>query len=151
MSPTNILRKASAKPASREQRRSGPRVRRDILIRAGAVTLRARLLDTPAADRIWQTLPIYSTAEPWGALVHFETHVETGREAEAVWTVKPGEIAFWADEDRIVIGFGPTPMSRSGEIRLPSPCNVCAIALDDVSVLAGVRPGERVAVLEADS
>ena len=151
MSPTNILRKASTKPVGRGARRGGARTRREILIRAGAVALRARLLDTPTADLVWQTLPIYSTAETRGALVHFETHVDTGLESEAVWTVKPGELAFWVEEDRIVIGYGTTPMSRPGEIRLPSRCNVWAIAVDDVAALAGVRPGESVAVLEADS
>ena len=149
MAPTNILREGSKRPAGRQ--RNSKRGRREILIRAGSIAIRARLLDTPTAERIWSTLPIYSTAETWGHLVHFETPAETGREPRAMWTVKPGEIAYWAEEDRVIIGFGPTPLSRAGEIRLQAPVNIWAVALDDVAVLAAVRPGERVAVLEADS
>ncbi len=149
MAPTNILRDGNTRPSARNR---GPRAaKREILVRAGTVAIRARLLDTPTADRIWSTLPIYSTAETWGRLVHFETPVETGREPGATWTLSAGQIAFWAEEDRVVVGFGPTPLSRLGEIRLQAPCNIWAVALDDVAALANVRPGERVAVLEADS
>lgn len=149
MAPTNILREGGKRPSSRQ--RSPKRARREILIRAGSVAIRARLLETPTAERIWATLPIYSTAETWGQLVQFETPAETGREPGATWTVKPGEIAYWAEEDRVILGFGPTPLSRAGEIRLQAPGNIWAVALDDVAALAAVRPGERVAVLEADS
>ncbi len=149
MAPTNILRDGSKRPSTRTR---GPKVtNREILIRAGTVAIRARLLHTMTADRIWSTLPIYSTAETWGHLVHFETPADTGREPGATWTVRVGQIAFWAEEDRVVIGFGPTPLSRPGEIRLQAPCNIWAVALDDVAALATVSPGERVAVLEADS
>lgn len=115
------------------------------------MAVRARLLATPTADRVWSTLPIYSTAETWGEAVHFETRVATGRETGARALVQPGEIALWSEEQRIIMAFGPTPLSRPGEIRLPLPCNVWAMALDDLSCLAEVRAGERAAVLVAQS
>lgn len=153
MAPTNLLRNSDRPPQADAGRLTRPRraAKREVLIRAGSVVIRARLLDTPTADRVWATLPIYSTAETWGEAVHFETHVETGREAGARWSIRPGDIAFWVEDHRIVIGFGPTPLSRPGEIRLPAPCNVWATALDDVRALAAVRPGEQVSVLVADS
>ena len=77
MPPTH---KRNASRAHRNGRLQKP-ARREIFIHAGRVVVRARLLDTPTAGRIWQTLPIYSTAETWGEAVHFETHAETGREA----------------------------------------------------------------------
>lgn len=151
MAPTNILRNRPA-PQGRGGLRSASRQpRREILIRAGRAAIRARLLDTPTADRIWATLPIYSTAETWGETLHFETPVETGREGLAKATMKPGDIAFWVEEDRIIIGWGPSPISKPGEIRLPAPCNVFAVALDDVAQLDAITPGERVAVLLAES
>jgi uncharacterized protein len=149
MSPTNILRRATAKPsiaAKPRQRRSG-RGARQILIRVGRAAIRARLLDTPTAERIWQTLPIYSTAEIWGRAVLFETHADAGREAAARASVEPGDIAFQSEEDRIIIAYGATPTSRRGEMRLPSPCNVWAVALDPVEQLSAVRAGESVAVI----
>ena len=150
--PTNLLRQSGRPgggPGSGQRRPR--RERREVLIRAGDLHIRARLKDTPTADRIWATLPIYSTAETWGQAIHFETNAETGREPGAKWNVKAGEIAYWVEEDRIIIAFGPTPLSRPGEIRLPAPCNLWATALDDVAPLASIRPGMEIAVLVAES
>ncbi len=124
---------------------------REILIRAGEVAIRARLLETPTADKIWKALPIYATAQTWGQEVYFGTPLSATPEADARDVVKGGEIAVWPDGDAIAIGFGPTPISRNGEIRLASPCNVWAHALDDVTALKSVHAGEKIAVIEADS
>ncbi|MBL8564283.1 MAG: hypothetical protein JNM89_01040 [Hyphomicrobiaceae bacterium] len=124
---------------------------REILIRAGHVAIRARLLETATADRIWQALPIYARAQTWGDEVYFATPVHAPVEAGAREVVKRGEIAYWPDGDAIAIGFGPTPISRGGEIRLASPCNIWAMALDDVTALGTVRVGDSIAVIEADS
>ena len=121
----------------------------DIVITAGKVKLRARLLDTPTARIIRRILPIYSTAETWGQSVHFETEAEAGRERAATLNVKPGEIAYWSEDDRIIVAFGPTPISGNGEMRMPSPCNVFALTEDDVSVLRSVRPGSQISVTAA--
>ncbi|MCB1520303.1 MAG: hypothetical protein KDJ37_06990 [Hyphomicrobiaceae bacterium] len=124
---------------------------REILIRVGDVAVRARLLDTPTADNIWSSLPIYAEAQTWGHEVYFRTPINQACEAGARDVVEPGEIAFWPDGDAIAIGFGPTPISRNGEIRLASPCNIWARAIDDVGLFRQVHAGERVAVIEADS
>jgi hypothetical protein len=124
---------------------------RQVLIRAGNVAIRAKLLDTPTAERIWNALPIYAAAQTWGREVYFKAPVTSHREPEAREVVDAGDIAFWPEGDSIAIGFGPTPISRRGEIRLASPCNVWARALDDVALLKAVYAGERVAVLQADS
>ena len=79
------------------------------------------------------------------------TAISAEREAGAREIIRAGEIAFWPDGDAIAIGFGPTPLSRDGEIRLASPCNIWALALDDVRQLKSVYAGERIAVIEADS
>ena len=42
-------------------------------------------------------------------------------------------------------------MSKRGEIRLASPCNIWALALDDVSRLKAVHAGEEVAVVAAET
>jgi uncharacterized protein len=153
VAPTNILRADNTRPKAGAAKSGGPAPeRREIVLRIGRVVLRARLKATPTADRIWQQLPIYGTAEVWGTgAVHFETHVETGRDPSARRNVKPGDIAYWVEDDRIIIGHGQTPISKVGEIRMPSPVNIWAEALDDVASLAAVRPGERVAILHADS
>ncbi len=123
---------------------------REILIRVGTVAIRARLLETSTADRIWEALPIYSDAQTWGHEVYFSAPVQHGVEEGAREVVEPGEIAFWPDGEAIAIGFGPTPISRDGEVRLASPCNIWAQALDDVRQLRCVHAGERIAVIGLD-
>lgn len=123
---------------------------RHILIKAGKVTIRARLLATPTADRIWDALPIYGAVQTWGQEVYFRTPISHDMEPGARLVVTKGEIAFWPDGDAIAIGFGATPISKRGEIRFTSKCNVWAIALDDVDQLKGVYAGEQVSVVESD-
>jgi hypothetical protein len=57
-----------------------------------------------------------------------------------------GDIFFWVEDDRVLIPFGTTPISRPGEIRLPRPCNVWAKAIDDVAPLKVVAAGEKVSM-----
>lgn len=124
---------------------------REVVIRAGDVAVRARLLDTPTAERIWAALPIYASAKTWGSEVYFDAPVRQAAEPGARETIKAGEIAFWPEGDVIAIGFGPTPLSRSKrEIRFAGPCNIWAQALDDVAQFRSVHAGEDIAVLEAD-
>jgi len=120
---------------------------RQILIQAGRVAIRARLLDTPTAERIWGALPIYASVQTWGREVWFRAPVSTAQEPEARDVVDAGEIAFWPDGDAISIGFGATPLSKDGEIRLTSPCNIWALALDDVGQLKSVYAGEKIAIV----
>ena len=146
--PTNILRKRNTGPRKPAARGEAHRPRR-VLITAGRIAIRAELCRTVTADRIWAALPLYSTAETWGGSVHFETPVETGRDSTARTLAALGDICFWVEDDRILIAFGRTPVSRPGEIRLPRPCNVCAKAIDDVTLLKDVAPGEKVSVTAA--
>ncbi len=124
---------------------------REIVIRSGGVAIRARLLDTPTAERIWQALPIYADARTWGQEIYFAVSLASPVEPCARDVVRRGEIAFWPEGAAIAIGFGPTPVSQKGEIRLASPSNIWAIALDDVAQLKTIYAGDRIAVLQADS
>ncbi len=123
---------------------------RKILFDFGPVTLEAELLSTPTAEAILAALPISSQVLTWGEEVYFETSVAVRREADARATVQAGEIAYWPDGNAIAIGFGRTPISAPGEIRLASPCNIWARALSDVRVLKSVAAGTKVTVSAMD-
>ena len=74
---------------------------------------------------------------------------DTAQYDMAVWLINgvAGEVYFWAEDGRILLPWGPTPISRPNEIRLPRPCNVWATALDDSAVFARVTPGEKVSLV----
>lgn len=122
-----------------------------ILIRAGDVAVRAELLKTPTAQKVRAALPIYATVHTWGDEIYFTVDFDCPEEPGAKDVMELGEIAFWPGGNAIAIGFGRTPASRGDEIRLVSPCNVWAHAVDDVRKFSSVRDGEEVAVLIADS
>ena len=112
----------------------------------GSTALEAELLDTATADAIWRRLPITGKALRWGEEVYFEIPVAVRREPEARAVVEAGEIAYWPDGNAIAMGFGPTPISAAGEIRLASPCNLWARAIGDVGSLRNVAAGTTVSV-----
>jgi hypothetical protein len=147
--PTNILRKQSKPSSQTGGRQTSPRKSglRRVLVKSGRVSVTAELLDTPTADRIWAALPVHSSAEPFGSAIQFEVPVESGRERGAKILATLGELYFWSEEDRVVLVFGPTPISRPGEIRLQAPCNVWARTSEDLSPLKKIGPGEKISLI----
>ena len=117
-----------------------------ILFDFDGLTLEADTLDTPTANAILAALPLEVRVQTWGEEVYFGTGVSVPREKDARAVVKAGEIAYWPDGEAIAIGFGRTPISAAGEIRLASPCNIWAKAIGDVKTLKPVRAGSRVRV-----
>ena len=120
---------------------------RKVIFRVAGVEMSATLRDTPTADAIWSALPMTGTVSTWGDEIYFSTPVSCAREGGAKAVMQPGEIAFWPDGDAIAIGYGPTPISQGGEIRLASASNVWADADGDVRDFAVVSAGAAIEVV----
>jgi hypothetical protein len=116
----------------------------------GVLTLDAELLDTPTAAAVAAVLPLASSVLTWGEEVYFDVPVEVAREPDARAVITPGEIAYWPQGPAIAIGFGRTPISKGGETRLASACNVFAKALGNVALLGKVKTGTEVKVSRLD-
>lgn len=148
--PTNILRKKSTKKSGPAAGTGVPKGTRRASLKAGRTALELELLDTTTADLIWRIMPIYSIVETWGDSIHFECPVRAGRERTARLNVSPGDVCYWSEDDRVMLGWGPTPISRPNEIRLMRPCNIWARAVGDPSILDIVTPGEKVSLVRID-
>ena len=145
--PTNLIRRRlddrpkAKRPSPKPEQEKPERI---VRLHAGRHAVRLRLLPTRTADLLWSALPLYSIAETWGESLHFDTPMKTGRERAARLNVEAGDVCFWSEDERVVLAWGPTPISGANEIRLMRPCNIWAKAIDDPAVLRKVTAGEKV-------
>lgn len=147
MMPTNYLRRSSkrAPPQSHPTSNSAQRPT-TIELNISGISLTIELESTQSADRIAAALPLFSNVETWGDSIHFEIPVPGGRDRTARINGEPGALYYWAEDDRLILVFGPTPISGDGEIRLPRPCNLIGRTSDDMSGLKKIHPGQKVSM-----
>ena len=97
---------------------------RKIRISSGGVIATATLHDNATADAIWEALPIEARGNRWGEEIYFEIPVQLSQAEDARDVLGAGELGYWPVGHAFCIFWGPTPASRSGEIRAYSPVNV---------------------------
>ena len=118
---------------------------RAIRITAGGVSATAELNDSRAAAAIAAKLPITATAETWGDEIYFGLPFTAPSDA-AQETVALGDLGYWPPGKAFCIFFGPTPMSRGGEIRPASEVTVVGRITGDARVFKKVRAGTGVTI-----
>ena len=121
---------------------------RQIKITAGPVVVSATLNDTAIAAMIWDALPIEASANTWGDEIYFGIPVSAGDEAGQE-VVDLGDLAYWPPGSAFCIFFGPTPMSRSDEIRPASAVTVVGKISGDPTVFKQVASGAPVLIERA--
>jgi hypothetical protein len=117
--------------------------------RIGAVE--AELLEDKnprTVSAIWEKLPFESRANRWGEEVYFTIPVEMDEENPQE-TVEVGDIGYWPPGRVFCIFFGPTPISRGGEIRPADPVNVFGKIIGDPKIFKKVRNGDKIRVERA--
>ena len=124
---------------------------RKIKISSKAVEVFARLYDSVTADKMWNALPFIGSANIWGDEIYFEIPMKTGIEKEALNVVANGDLGYWPSGAAFCIFFGPTPISREGEIRPASAVNVFGKIEGDTSVLKKILSGDEVLVEKANA
>jgi hypothetical protein len=97
---------------------------RKIRISSGGVTAIAVLHENATADAIWGALPLTARGNRWGEEIYFEIPVHLPGAEDARDLLEAGELGYWPVGHAFCIFWGPTPASRSGEIRAYSPVNV---------------------------
>lgn len=141
--PTNLIQRLPKAPdrVAKKPGRGGM-----IYLEAQGVRLELNLYPNETAVRIARALPLFGVGEPWGRCLHFEVPVLCGRERSARINGRLGEVYYWPGENRILVPYGPTPISRDNEIRLPQPCNPWATVHGNVAGLQTIKPGAKVAL-----
>ena len=116
-----------------------------IRIKAGDITVIAKLNDTKSAQAIWEALPFKGYANRWGDEIYFSIPVHAAPE-EGQELVDLGDLGYWLGGRALCIFFGPTPMSRGDEIRPAGPVPVVGKIVGDAKVLKQVASGTEILV-----
>lgn len=99
-----------------------------IVITVGEMVIHATPLATETAQALCDAMPCSAPIQTWGKEIFFQLPLDIQPESTARDVVEAGELAYWPDGGCVAIGFGPTPASRGGEIRLVAPVNIWGTA-----------------------
>lgn len=117
----------------------------------GDYSVEARLHDTPAADAVWQALPLRVPASTWGDEIYAGIGVDVDLPDDAADVAAVGDLAIWPPGPAICIFFGPTPASRGSEPRAASPiAPVGHVDEPDISALRRIRSGATLTIAALD-
>jgi len=124
-------------------------MKKRIRIKARTVEAIAELNDTRTAQSIWEALPLKGYANLWGDEIYFSIPLilppESGKEF-----VNIGDLGYWPQGNAFRIFFGPTPISKEGEIQPASAVNVFGKVTGDATIFTQIASGTKI-VIEQES
>ncbi len=100
-------------------------------------------------EAIWESLPIEARTNRWGDEIYFSIPVEVSDE-NVQETVEAGDLGYWPPGRGFCIFFGPTPISREGEIRPADPVNVFGKVEGDPKTFKKVKQGDKIRIEKAE-
>ncbi len=117
-----------------------------IKITVGDLSMDGELYDTLTGKKIAEALPIHASFSTWGDEIYFTIPVDAQLEDAAKETVDMGDLGYWPTGKAFCIFFGPTPMSRKGEIVPASAVNIVGRIIGDATAFKAVMDESQVAV-----
>jgi len=122
---------------------------KNIVIDIDSLQVRAKLNGSQTAGQIWDALPMKSFTSTWGEEIYFQIPVKMDNEKGfSVETVEIGDLGYWPEGQCFCIFFGPTPVSKPGEIRPASAVNLIGKIEGDWQVLKTVQENQKVIIKE---
>jgi uncharacterized protein len=122
---------------------------RRITITSGSLTVGGVLSASPTADAVWNCLPLHASVSTWGDEIYFSIPVKVDLEKDAKDIVEVGDMGYWPSGAALCIFFGPTPVSRPGEIRPASAVNVFGTVMGDTEALKHITDGSAITIAKA--
>jgi len=117
-----------------------------ITIKSGSFSWPATIFDTPTGRLIQEALPLKGEAKRWGQEIYFNIPVLASLEPGASDVVSMGDLGYWPTGNAFCIFFGPTPISKGGEIRAASAVNIFGRVEGELSNLQKVMDGDEVII-----
>jgi uncharacterized protein len=125
-------------------------MKRRITITSGSLTIDGVLSASPTADAVWNCLPLHASVNTWGDEIYFSIPVKVDLEEDAKEIVEVGDMGYWPSGAAFCIFFGPTPVSRPGEIRPASAVNVFGTVTGDTEALKQITEGSAITIAKAE-
>ncbi|MBD3165460.1 hypothetical protein GF324_02590 [bacterium] len=96
-----------------------------IRITINGIELHGELNDSETAKAVLKAMPLRFTGHYWGEEIYGTIPVKLDEAPDAVEVVEEiGTLAYWPVGNAICLFWGPTPVSRSDEMRAASKVNV---------------------------
>jgi uncharacterized protein len=99
-------------------------------------------------QKIIENLPIEVSIHRWGEELYTEETQIAEEPENAKITVNLFDLAYWPDGKALCLFFGPTPISKTGEIQAYSPVNIVGKIIahnnEELNIFSKVRDGARV-------
>ncbi len=122
---------------------------KNIKIKMGQLEVVAKLNGSATAGKLWDALPMKSFTSLWGDEIYFQIPVKAKLEdGFSKELVEMGDLGYWPQGQCFCIFFGPTPVSKPGEIRPASAVNIIGKVEGDWQILKTVKQDEVVLIEE---
>lgn len=109
----------------------------------------AEIYDTVTGKKIFEALPLKSTAHTWGDEIYFDIPVQQQLEAGAKEELDEGDLAYWPQSPVFCIFFGPTPASTGTKPVAYSAVNVFGKIHGELAALKAIKAGDEIVVEKA--